>query len=67
MFRKKYPRFARISLEKLDMGGTFHYNLLTIGFFAGVAQLVEYKLPKLGVAGSNPVTRFCFNGSSPPE
>ncbi len=24
---------------------------------AGVAQLVEYKLPKLGVAGSNPVAR----------
>ena len=23
---------------------------------AGVAQLVEYKLPKLGVAGSNPAT-----------
>ena len=24
---------------------------------AGVAQLAEYKLPKLGVTGSNPVTR----------
>ena len=24
---------------------------------AGVAQLVEHELPKLGVAGSNPVTR----------
>jgi hypothetical protein len=24
---------------------------------AGVAQLVEYELPKLGVAGSNPVAR----------
>ncbi len=24
---------------------------------AGVAQLVEYKLPKLGVAGSRPVAR----------
>ena len=24
---------------------------------AGIAQLVEYKLPKLGVAGSNPVAR----------
>ena len=24
---------------------------------AGIAQLVEYKLPKLGVAGSNPVSR----------
>ncbi len=24
---------------------------------AGVAQLVEYKLPKLGVAGSKPVAR----------
>ncbi len=26
-------------------------------FQAGIAQLVEYKLPKLGVAGSNPVAR----------
>ena len=25
--------------------------------WAGVAQLVEYKLPKLGVAGSSPVAR----------
>jgi hypothetical protein len=24
---------------------------------AGIAQLVEHKLPKLGVAGSNPVAR----------
>ena len=28
-----------------------------MGFRAGVAQLVEHKLPKLGVAGSNPVAR----------
>jgi hypothetical protein len=28
---------------------------------AGIAQLVEYKLPKLGVAGSTPVARStCF-------
>ncbi len=27
---------------------------------AGIAQLVEYKLPKLGVAGSNPVARSTF-------
>ena len=27
---------------------------------AGIAQLVEYKLPKLGVAGSNPVSRSSF-------
>ena len=25
---------------------------------AGVAQLVEHQLPKLGVAGSNPVSRL---------
>ena len=29
---------------------------------AGVAQLVEYELPKLGVAGSNPVARSIFIG-----
>ena len=28
---------------------------------AGVAQLVEYKLPKLGVAGSRPVARSIFH------
>jgi hypothetical protein len=28
---------------------------------AGVAQLVEYKLPKLGVAGSKPVARSIFH------
>ena len=27
---------------------------------AGVAQLVEHELPKLGVAGSNPVARSSF-------
>ena len=31
---------------------------------AGVAQLVEYKLPKLGVAGSNPVARSSFRDMS---
>ena len=30
---------------------------------AGVAQLVEYKLPKLGVAGSNPVARSIFTAA----
>jgi hypothetical protein len=34
----------------------------TIYFRAGIAQLVEYKLPKLGVAGSNPVARSIFFG-----
>ena len=30
---------------------------------AGVAQLVEHELPKLGVAGSNPVARSsCHKG-----
>ena len=28
---------------------------------AGVAQLVEHELPKLGVAGSNPVARSSFH------
>ncbi len=33
---------------------------LRSAFLAGIAQLVEYKLPKLGVAGSNPVARSMF-------
>ena len=28
---------------------------------AGLAQLVEHELPKLGVAGSNPVARSSFH------
>ena len=42
--------------------GVFYYWLSLKGFlnFAGVTQLVECKLPKLGVAGSNPVARFIF-------
>ena len=31
---------------------------------AGVAQLVEHELPKLGVAGSNPVARSSFRAMS---
>jgi hypothetical protein len=45
--------------EKCLTTGKNGYNL----FFkadAGIAQLVEYKLPKLGVAGSNPVARSTF-------
>ena len=32
-------------------------NMLIDHLSAGVTQLVEYELPKLGVAGSNPVAR----------
>ncbi len=32
--------------------------------YAGVAQLVEHELPKLGVAGSNPVARSSFRDMS---
>ena len=65
MLRRKLPFYAKKIIEKLDSVVLFHYNpltnifvLLAINESAGVAQLVEYKLPKLGVAGSNPVTRF---------
>ncbi len=37
------------------MGGVNAVLVADVG--AGVAQLAEYKLPKLGVTGSNPVTR----------
>ena len=39
------------------------YALLMHGK-AGIAQLVEYKLPKLGVAGSNPVARSSPGGET---
>ena len=35
---------------------TFNFQLLTL-VIAGVAQLVEHNLAKVGVAGSNPVAR----------
>ena len=41
----------------LDLRGGIVYFCTEKAFFAGVAQLVEHKLPKLGVAGSNPVAR----------
>ena len=34
--------------------------MMALRYEAGVAQLVEYELPKLGVAGSNPVARSTF-------
>src|SRR5438876_4071872 len=33
--------------------------------FAGIAQLVEHNLAKVGVAGSNPVSRFISSESAP--
>ena len=30
---------------------------------AGIAQLVEHNLAKVGVAGSSPVSRFCAAGA----
>ena len=36
---------------------TFPLKFIKNTCWAGIAQLVEYKLPKLGVAGSNPVAR----------
>ena len=34
--------------------------MLYVNTIAGIAQLVEHKLPKLGVAGSSPVARSSF-------
>ena len=36
---------------------TYHDYSVYWRLDAGIAQLVEYKLPKLGAAGSNPVSR----------
>ena len=41
---------------------TFVWCYTKFLFRAGVTQLVEYKLPKLGVAGSNPVARSIRDG-----
>ncbi len=39
-----------------DVKKTLNFSLLTV-VIAGVAQLVEHNLAKVGVAGSNPVAR----------
>ena len=60
MYRDFIVKSGEAALNKIAKR---FYNLTVISFFhikgmrAGVAQLVEYKLPKLGVAGSNPVAR----------
>ena len=46
-------------------GWEFAYQKMASALWAGIAQLVEHKLPKLGVAGPNPVARsieFCCKG-----
>ena len=39
------------------MPGVLHFTGSTVEKQAGIAQLAEHKLPKLGVAGSIPVAR----------
>jgi hypothetical protein len=55
---EKYPGHARRQLvcRKLLTIQTNCLNYLNLKL-AGIAQLVEYKLPKLGVASSNLVAR----------
>ena len=43
-----------------DVKKTLNFSLLTV-VIAGVAQLVEHNLAKVGVAGSNPVARSIKN------
>ena len=45
------PRGRGLFLDRPDASARF-------ALLAGVAQLVEHQLPKLRVAGSNPVSRF---------
>src|SRR5919109_2170652 len=49
--------FKRHKLTSCGKLLTFAWCYTKFLFRAGVTQLVEYKLPKLGVAGSNPVAR----------
>ena len=37
---------------------------VALSMFAGIAQLVEHNLAKVGVAGSSPVSRFVLLGPS---
>ena len=43
-----------------EKGLTIKKKGYSLDIEAGIAQLVEYKLPKLGVAGSSPVARSIF-------
>lgn len=38
----------------------YFYQRLLLNFYAGIAQLVEHRLPKARVAGSSPVSRSKF-------
>ena len=49
-------RFAKTASAVFGLAIS-HRKLLLCSSKAGVAQLVEHELPKLGVAGSNPVAR----------
>ena len=48
-------------LSRLNLDRNVCESLAWSDVFAGVAQLVERKLPKLEVAGSNPVARSIFS------
>lgn len=55
---KKGAKINSISGLLIDWtAASFVVTLWAMDFDAGVAQLVEHELPKLGVAGSNPVAR----------
>ncbi len=54
----------RLRNESVDACQGKPFQLWSAAFeFAGVAQLVEHQLPKLRVAGSNPVSRSKLRGS----
>ena len=62
----KKPEARRAPVEVAGSGvachtNTMHRDVVCLGF-AGVAQLVESELPKLVVAGSNPVARSTVRG-----
>jgi hypothetical protein len=48
----------KVVREDTQMGATFVFARQSYSRVAGVAQLVEHQLPKLRVAGSNPVSRL---------
>ena len=54
----------KISLKKFDSRLTLFSVSIECRFFAGIAQLVEHNLAKVGVASSNLVSRSKLEAST---
>ena len=57
VYNKHLHRFKKMKKISICIGICKKYLHLHSAIFAGIAQLVEHDLAKVGVAGSSPVSR----------